>query len=95
MKRQIPQRTLLALAIAAAFAPAHAEPIVTTATVEVVRASSTAATVAILRPMLVLRWGSAVGSTPDPSACRPSIVSGGAVTEAGPWPRGCWPTAWP
>jgi len=36
MKRQSPQRTLLALAIAAAFAPAHAEPIVTTATVEVV-----------------------------------------------------------
>ena len=37
MKRQIPQRSLLAIAISAAFAPAFAaEPVVTTATIEVV-----------------------------------------------------------
>lgn len=36
MKRQAPQRSLLAIALAAGFAPAWAEPVVTTATIEVV-----------------------------------------------------------
>ena len=36
MKRQAPKRSLLAVAIATAFAPAWAQPTVTTATVEVV-----------------------------------------------------------